>query len=255
MKRARLSRQIAAGLLCAAGWAAFVPAAQADDAPAAGNVAAAAPVVPGRFTFALESQTRWHRDRAYHLFSDDRRHSADGLSLGYDLVRLGERGTLAVGVGWLNESLHGQWAGQNTGDLDVDTFQSNVLARFSVLPWLAPHVRVALGGARAKVRLSRNNGGAEPMTARSWSGTAQVGGGLRARSRAWKPGTSMLPPLAVSLAVEGGFAFASPLSLSARPTPPSDEDEARDQIPGAAVDLGTLGRSHPYFALSLGLHF
>ncbi len=255
---ARRSPNVAVVLLAGAALTATAPARALAQTPGATAVSpAAAPAVAPRtpFTLAIDTQSVAHRDRAYRLLSRDDSHAAGGLSLTYDVLCIKERGVLAVGLGGLSESTRGLWATSNESYLVVDTVYATVLGRYALRPWFEPYVRVSVGVARGRLDLADSNG-TSLFEGRASAALVSLGGGFRVRTRPW---TSLmypqLPTVALFAALEGGFTSSGGLSFSGHAAPPAQAAAPTDQIPGPSVALGTLARSHPVVAFSLGLLF
>lgn len=241
-----LLRAALAGMCALFTLGATTTAARAGDA---GEAVASAP----RFALAVERDTLYRMDAGYDLFTRKEGDDAPGLSLSYDLLRPGPRTTIAVSVGWNGEALSNRWGGGNRAELDVHTFQGAVAARYALLWWLEPQVRVAAGVSLAHAELGVDR---DAMTlegdARSVMGSA--GAGLRLRTRSAR---FLALLMRASLAAEGGMAAGTPLALKLDPGSGrrGDSAAARDRIPTTAVDLGTLGRVHPYLRFTFALHF
>lgn len=216
-----------------------------------------------RFALALEAQTEWQLDAGHRLFDGTRADTGGGVSLSYDLGRLGEATTAAVALGWNQRVSSSRWGarapedGRSAGadtSLALETVSLSGLVRWSLAPWIEPHARVAIDGTRADVTLDLDDG--VSLTGRSWSAGASAGFGFRLRTKASRlrtlPGD---PALALAAAAEGGFHVGLPLTVDVARVPPADAKVAADQIPTGATHLGTLGRSFPYLRISAALLF
>lgn len=213
-------------------------------------------------SLSLDAHVPFHLDDDYRLFSRDRGDGGGGVSAVLDVVRMG-RGVLAAGIGVHGDSNRADWGGdapstdgfttrQQEAHLQLTTLSATALLRWPVRWWLEPHVRLAVDSTWSKLTVTMNQGSA--LDDKAWSPGASAGAGLRIRSAAMT--TSLRGGrlgLAAALMIEGGFHLGSPLSFSLTPTRPADDKLAGDQIPGPAVPVGDLGRSHPYLRISLAL--
>jgi hypothetical protein len=228
-----------------------------DDAPP--------PAVP--LWLAIDFDTLWRRDSGYALFSSSHTDSAVGLSLGYDLARLGSRGTLAVVAGWQSESTEtnryvagpqsaagATFAAVQDASFHADIFSLGAVARWRLLSWLEPHARVALGAASGSMSLTLSDG--TSFSGHAWSPQVSAGAGFRLRSSAMRlQGLPSKPAFAVAATAEGGLIVGAPMAFSLHAPTPADADEAKDRIPTGAIDVGNLGRTQPYLRLSIALLF
>ncbi len=232
-------------------------AAAAQTPPEAGPPAlAAAPPAeePGPFTVSRDVDTSIHRDRGYRLFSDEGATAAVGVSALRELARAGVF-SLAAGVGWLAESASQRGLAFDA-TLRVNTFQAHLVAALALHRSVVPYLRLSGGASYGEVELALDDGPA--VDDDDWSGGARAGLGLRAQTQARKLRAlpDAAPPIAVSVAVEGGFGWATPFRFAVRPA----ADEAarvtgEAPLPTAAVPLGALDRAQGYFRVGIGLHF
>jgi hypothetical protein len=237
------------------------------EAAAAAQAAPALPAVP--FTVGADLVSFYGRSDPMKLFSASAARATAGVSASYDLFHPGARTTVAVGAGWFGDHTDNSWGNTNRAALDVDTFYASAVARYGVLPWLEPMVRLTAGGAwgRANLGLGQGNqpffeddgGGSTNWSLtsdrRAASFTASAGAGLRLRSNPFRPSNTKMPFFALSATIEGGYAVATAMSFTLTTPRPSDDKIADDRIPGTAIALGSVDRSRPYFRVGLGLHF
>jgi hypothetical protein len=251
--RSLRARALVGGLFAAV--ASPAPASAQSHAPEA--TARASEQALGPFSLSVDVDSLWRRDPAYQLFTRNERDVGAGLSLGYDILRLGPRTSAALSVGWMAERMTSD-TGPTPASLDVDNIRVGLAIRFAVRPWFEPLAQVALGASfgRASVTLGdpdfASTGLLEGDT-RSYCGRA--GGGFRLRTGTARLESLPLPPLAASLTVEGGFQVGTPMSAIVKEPPPEDDDVAADLIPRAATKLGRLGRTYPYVRVSFALLF
>lgn len=227
-------------------------AALAPARATAADIATALEPAP-RFALAVERDTLYRLDSGYDLFTRDEGDSAPGLSLTYDLLRPGPRATVAVGIGWNAENLSSQWGGSNRAELEVNTFQGALTARYALLWWLEPQVRVAAGVSLAHAELAVA-GESQHLAGKARSLMGSAGGGLRLRTRSAR---LVGLRLRASFATEAGIAAGTPLSLKLNPDPVGRDSSAaaRDRVPTTPLNLGSLGRIHPYLRFTIALHF
>lgn len=169
------------------------------------------------------------------------------LSYARTVARLGP-GALWIEGGWSigsrgERSLYGRF------DASLLAQQLTVGARWSwpVLRWLAPHVRVGLGGLAGELQLQE--GGSRSDT---WSGAftsyALAGVTLTIPRRPRDDGRT---PPTVGVVVEGGGVFSSPLAFHAEPSRSGD----LLTIPTGGVDLGALTLTGPVVRLGAVVRF
>jgi hypothetical protein len=208
---------------------------------------------------SLDLETIWRLDRGYQLFSPSRDASHGGITVSYDVTRTPGGARLAVALGYHGESTAGfsQRTGTIGGDasLDVQTGSLSAIVRWSLRPWLEPHLRAAVDGSHGRLRLTS---GADVMTGSAWSLGGSAGAGFRLRSLPVRilalPGDGLF---AFAGVIEGGFHVGQPLSFElARDTPPpATTDGSDDRLVPAGTPAGSLGRSYPYLRLSAALLF
>lgn len=207
-----------------------------------------------RFAVALDVDTLWRLDGAYRLVTRERAGTDVGLSLSYEARQVGRRGALAVELGWHPESLAEPFGGGHHAALDVDRISLAGLLRLRLLPWLEPHARLAVGGAFGTLAIRMQDGGS--FEGDAFSAEAAAGAGVRLRSRAATlrnlPGR---PRAALAATVEGGFSVGTSMRFAVAPPAPEDEDLARDRLVPDPVDVGRLGRAHPYLRVSAAVLF
>jgi hypothetical protein len=142
--------------------------------------------------------------------------------------------------------------------LDVNTFSGAAIARYALVSWIEPHVRVGFDASRASAQLSQgftsDLSAAGTLSGSDWSSGATVGAGFRVRTQ---PLLQVISGrgIAFAAAVEGGVHAGTPFDLALAPPAPSDEDVAADRIPVAGANLGELSRLYPYLRLSFALAF
>lgn len=213
---------------------------------------ATAPTRPVPFTVAVEIQSLYGRSSAQRLFSGGGTQATAGLSASYDLVRPGERFTVALGAGWLYEENSNLFGSGDHADLETNSLFAMATARYAIFSWLEPQVRLSANVAESRARLGLADG--TTLRGDDMSYGAGLGGGFRLRTNLIRLRIG-LPDVAFSATFEGGYAFGSKLGLRLSPPRPDDDALASDRIPGASVGLGTLDRSRPYFRTALAMHF
>jgi hypothetical protein len=207
-----------------------------------------APRLP--LTFSVDMHRQWHLDRGYRLFSGDRSNGDGGVSVLYDVRRLGS-GTLSLGAGLHGNDLTGTVASAHEADLGLLTASLSALLRFSPYRWLEPHVRLAGDLTRGDFGFTTSEG--IKFSDHALSPGASLGAGLRLRTGTITTALGKGLGLAGALIVEGGFHYGAPLSFDLSPPRPSDEKVASDRIPSSPVSIGSLGTSQPYLRISFAL--
>ncbi len=198
---------------------------------------------------ALDIDTIWRLDDAYQSFASQRSGTDVGVTASYDVIRLFPRAVLALGLGWHTESLaRGLPSGESA--VDIRTLSLSGVLRWSLWSWLEPHARLALGSAWGTARLNIN----EPLEGSAWSPQASAGAGFRLRSKAVIRLARGFG-LGFSAGAEGGFTVGGPMRLRLSRPEPDDEKLAKDRLAAAALDIGRLGRAHPYLRVSLAMLF
>lgn len=201
----------------------------------------------GPFALGVGGSMLWRTDRAYRVVAAVKRAGALELQASYDVWTPFRNTIVAAGLSVRFEE-HG-----DDGALDLmlshATVQADLLARYGALPWLWPHVWLALGlvttradahDELARVRLrGRDNG---------LAGTLGAGFTLRTPTRLFETRGGRLASLSLGVLFEGGYTLAQAADLTLAPTGSSDVRRAR-------TALGTIERSAPYVRIAAVVRF
>jgi hypothetical protein len=206
---------------------------------------------PLPFGIALDLRTTWPQDSGARRILGKRDPRSAGVSASYDVLRLTDKLTAKVDLGWATDSST-QTSPSSSDEEKYRThlFSLGLSVRYHILRWLAPHARVSGGAGWDKITLGGSTG--------RWRDSqvfahGSVGGGafFRTPGVLFRPGTSSLG-VALTGSIEGGYFLApsSKLAITA-----SSDAEIKKPIPFAAVPIGTTDRSAPYMRISLGALF
>lgn len=204
------------------------------------------------FSLSVPIDGTWPSDAAYKLFRNEQQLPGFGLALAYD-ARLAKKLVLAPYAEWLQESSSGMWQNEGDARLAVDSVAAGAVVRVPIKTWLQPFVRVGggLSFGRASLQLP---GGGGALSGNARSAFVRAGAGLMARTPALALMDDLLPAVALSFAIEGGFIAAGKFDFTvAGPKPASAGGE--DPIAVGSIPIGQLGRSRPYMRITLGVHF
>ena len=201
-----------------------------------------APEHEGRFVLMAVMENRWNTSAGYDLFAEDDVLSFLGLALGADLVSFRDRLTLAVELGWNTASTHrNDVLGGDIGrtELNVHHAQASVVARYSALPWLAPHARLTLGLSFLDLAL-QSNGDDKTFEDHTTSPSLGLGIGTSIQT---PPGTlsrdrGPFSHVQIGLRAELGYTLASDAGFTLK-------DSSDLRVPSAGTSLGGLARSGP----------
>lgn len=229
----------------------------AIDSPAAPTKGEASnatelPAPPKMHGFALSLDVFVFRryEKGYALFADSEEQSAAGLSARYDLVRLRDRGVLAVGLGIAGEADTNPPRGGDLtkAELRATSYYATATFRWAQGAHLAPYLTVAGGLTHGRLRLTPQLG--EAFEDHSFSGFGRAGLGLRVITSPLKLGGLPNSPFALACALEAGGSLGSPLSFQLKP---AREDD--DGILSESVRLGQLEQLRTYLRIELALVF
>jgi len=224
-----------------------------DENTAAPAVSAAAPA-PHLYGLALSLDVFGnHRyEPGYALVASSERQSSVGVSAAYDLVRVRERGTLAVGVGIVGEkdeqrtSLGGDLIAASLDRMDL---YAQGAFRWALFRHVEPYLALAAGWTRAWLSLDPDQGAS--FADRSDGVFGRAGLGVRLVSALFSLGGLPGHDFALAAALEAGAAQGTHLSFALKP----DKAPPADAIASEAVSLGSLGQRRTYARLQLTLLF
>lgn len=232
-----------------------LPAPLVDDAGSAQLSEPRGPVwswEPLRYTVALEGRVTRPLDDGAKRVASEKWSPGAGLSVQADVLRPSADLAIRLDLGW-TQAKHTsyqpdsyQYGPSLREELETNVFQLGAHARYHVLPWLAPYLRLSGGLGRDKLTVG-------VMRDRQWFGQAAAGGGVFLRSPGLHLGRGRFAPLLGLVgSLEAGYTLATGSDFSVRASLPTSSD---DPIPTSAVALGHVGRSAPYLRVSFGLAF
>jgi hypothetical protein len=205
---------------------------------------------PFRFAVAVEGRGTWLFDKGAKRLTGARTTAAPGLSVQGDVFRAMDRVALRLDLGWVTDS-HAQYqydqhGSQSQEKLERNLFWLGVSARYHVVKWLAPYVRLSGGIGWEKLTVAG-------MNDRQRFEHGAAGLGIFLRSPGIRPtSSSSVPFLGFVGQIEAGYAVA-PGSDFVLSTSPASGNSA--PIPTSSVAIGHAGRSAPYLRACLGLAF
>ena len=197
------------------------------------------------FAFGVGASSIWRNDRGYELFSEHARSTGVELFASYDVWAPGRVVVLAAGLSFRSE----QHDAAEELTIAHNSLQADLTARFQATRWLWPHVRVGAGFIATRFD-ARDRGSDIAYEDRDRGFLGSVGGGftLRTPSRLFETHRGRLSSLSFGVLLEGGYAFAQPASLVAKPTGTSEIDRM-------AFSAGELDRGGPYMRILFVVRF
>lgn len=245
------SRAEATEASAAAGVAVKAP--PAASPPAASPTESPAEPLRASFQLGLVLSGTWQTDTAHDYFAEDDLQRAVGVTLSADVWRFAPGFELFVGLDALHSSTDQSEVGGyvDRGEWDQTDLGGYVGARFALLEWLAPHVRVAGGASLIDTTLELRD---EPLLERDEVlGYATLGAGVTLFSPAKRISRSRRYFNSIGLAaqIEGGYSLARNLEW----TLPAIATGASQQVAVEATPLGTLERGGPFLRLALMARF
>jgi hypothetical protein len=190
----------------------------------------------------------WFTDKSFDLFSGNDVATSRGLTLGVIVLQDGPLSIVPeLGFGQDSQRSNNLFGGAfASAELETWRFVGGVSARYAVLPWVEPLVRLSFGTSMISTTLTPSDGSPDLVQKRDLSPFVALGLGTSIHT---KPGSLETPSgalrsLVVGLAFEGGYAFAKGLDLEPKP----EKDPAR--IHTTEAPLGALPRSAPYLRVS-----
>jgi hypothetical protein len=209
---------------------------------------------PLRFAVAFEGQTRWQQDNAAKRLAGTRSPTSGGVTAQAEILQLTNKTAARVDLGWTTFSaLNPQESAGNT--MSNERLKTNVItlglsARYAVLPWLSPYLRLAGGIGWDKLEVGEGSGA---MHDRQVFSQGSAGAGLMLRSpglRFWQSASA--PFLGFVAQIEGGYTLASGSDFALQSSP---SGSGQGTIPTSTVALGHVNRSAPYLRFTAGLAF
>jgi len=187
-------------------------------------------------------ENRWNTNSGYDLFADDDVLSFLGLALGADLVSFGDRVTLGAELGWNTASTHRNdllGGDLDRSELNIHHAQASLVARYSALPWLAPHARLTLGLSFLDMAL-QSNGDDKNFEDHTISPTLGLGIGtsIQTPPGALSKNRGAFSHVQIGLRAELGYTLAGDAGFALK-------DNSDLRVPSAETSLGGLARSGP----------
>jgi hypothetical protein len=200
---------------------------------------------------AVDNQSTWPQDSGARRLAGRNSPSSVGPTLHYEALRLKPRWTAHLDLGWLQHSTTSTQTDTGISEqLASHLISLGVSARYQLLRWLSPYVRLTGGVGREKLQVGD---GATRFHDKHYFGQGSVGGGLFFRT----PGLRIAPSLtSLALALmwhlECGYALATSSDFSLHSTPATTSAAS---IPTHSVPIGHVSRSAPYIRFSIGTAF
>jgi hypothetical protein len=199
---------------------------------------------------SVEVGGRWHHDRGLDAFGSTRSPPLTGLSLGRDLVGIGDRATLALDLNWNAEDFQGRLRDALKSRLTAHSMSAGLSLRVRTWWWLEPYARVAAGALYSDMLLTPESDSTQgALTGDEWTFMGNAGLGVQVTTPA------LLGTVRAVVAVEGGYQLALSQEMRVHPKALSDEAAQADRLPVADTALGTLNQSGGYLRLILGMRF
>lgn len=198
------------------------------------------------YPFGLEFDVMpvWQTNKGFDLFSNNDVSTRIGLSLNAELGELAPKTPLLVELGWSTESQASKTLfGQFATELSAHNFHTGLKLMHRVLPFLAPHLRLA-GGAtwlRADYSVASSTTSRE-FENHEWLAFGMLGAGVTATV----PTQVAVQP---GLVVEGGYLLSSSMTLRLSPK------ENQNALVTSGATLGTLERSGPYLRFGIFIRY
>jgi hypothetical protein len=222
----------------------------APAAPAPADVPPAPAKGPfqSRFEVGLNADVFWFTDKSYDLFSKNDLATSRGLNVGYAVLVDGPLSIVPeLGFGQDDQMASNLFGGalQST-ELETWRFYGGASARYAVLPFLEPEVRLTTGTSVVTATVTPGGGSAALVSDKMVSPFFAFGGGFSVHTKPGSLETSngSLRSLVLGLSFEGGYSVAKSLEL----TPTPEHDPVR--IHTTDAPLGSLARSAPYLRIS-----
>ena len=209
---------------------------------------------PLRFAVAVEGQTRWPQNDAAKRLAGTRSPTSGGVTAQAEIFRPTTKAAVRVDLGWTTFSVLNAQDGANDATSN-ERLKTNVItlglsARYAVLPWLSPYVRLAGGIGWDKLQVQEGSGA---MNERETFGQGSAGAGIMFRSPGLRFWQSPSAPFVGLLAqIEGGYTVASGSDFALQSSP---SGSGKATIPTTTVALGHVDRSAPYLRVMAGVGF
>jgi hypothetical protein len=182
------------------------------------------------------------------LFSENDVATNRGLSLGYAVFIDGPLSIVPeLGFGQDDQSAKNLFgAAIASTELETWRFYGGASARYAVLPFLEPEVRLTTGASVITTRVTPGDGSAALVSDKQVSPFFAFGAGFSVHTKPGSLETSAgsFRSLVLGLSFEGGYSVAKSVDL----TPTPEHDAVRIRTTDAP--LGSLPRSAPYLRVS-----
>jgi len=185
----------------------------------------------------------WQTSAGYDLFSSNDISTRVGVAADVDLFDVADKTPLSVEAGWSTESqTQLSLASQLEAKMAANNVHGGLKLRYQLLPFLAPHLHMAVGATSLKATYAIKGGTNQQFESQEWLAFGFVGAGV----------TATIPaPLVVrpGVTLEGGYLVSESMPLRFEP------GNSGQLIPASGANLGTLARSGPYMRIGLFLRY
>jgi hypothetical protein len=219
----------------------------ADEARTADD---AGPQDPPRINLALNIDQLWHTQKSYDLFSDDNLQVSFGASVGYAVWVNGPWSIVPeLGFGLDERSGGSRYGAIQTAKLDSFRGYAGASARYLLLPFLEPHVRLTGGFESLEASVHTDTGESFEGTAHPVFGSLGAGFSVHTLPGMLTRKRGGLGALVVGAVVEGGYTVAQSVDLALPAAGPAP------RAPTETASFGTLERSGPYVRIAANVRF
>lgn len=195
------------------------------------------------FTLGVGASVLFRGHGAYDAFTASTASSALDVFASYD-VWSASRVIVAAGLSVRSERL----GRDDDLSLRQNALQAELSARYALLRWLSPHLRIGVGAILTRYEYE-DQLASLTYEDRDAGVVATVGAGftLRTPARLFESAAGRLSSLAFGLLFEGGYSYASDATL--------ELDAGDAEVTRASLSLGSLPRAAPYLRVSAVLRF
>lgn len=204
--------------------------------------------LPSSFSVLGVIDNRWNTSNAFDLYNEDDVTTFLGLALAYDVARLSEQFALAVEAGWnMGSTDRDGTLGGTLGRAELTTHNTHLalVARYDLLPFLAPHARLSAGLSFVDMALQSpgdnttfEDHAVAPFLGIGLGASLQTPPGLLATRR------GHLRSAQVGVRFEVGYTFSGDVGFSL-------DGDNNVRVPVGETSLGSLPRSGAYIHTAL----
>jgi hypothetical protein len=206
-----------------------------------------------RFSLMLHADLVWHTDRGFDLLSNDDVAPRLGVSLSMDVLKLSNELTLALGLEYSVEELDGGVpipAFLETAELSAQHLAVTPTVRYSVFPWLSPHLRALGGVSFVETTVNYSSRGDQKNDSASPHFGAAAGVLV-----SFRPASGVLAQTRIGAVVEGGYVVGSPVQIGLEGEPAGTEPGEGRRIEVLGTELGEVGRGGPFVRIAAAIRF